>query len=144
MASMSCTTPVDVSEWVTKTAAVPASAAAAAIRPGSRLSPHGCSTSTGSMPYARISFTHRSPKLPAEATTTRSSGDSRLATADSMAAVPDPVKSSTSFSVAKTRWSSASVSSRSARNSGLRWCCIGAAAAAATSGGIGVGPGVIR
>ena len=50
IASTSCTTPVDVSEWVTKTAAVPASAAAAAIRAGSSRSPHGCSTRTGSMP----------------------------------------------------------------------------------------------
>ena len=57
------------------------------------------------MPYARTSFTHRSPKLPAEATTTRSSGESRLATADSMAAVPEPVKSRTSPSVANTCFS---------------------------------------
>ena len=50
IASMSWTTPVDVSDWVTYTATVSASPAAAAIRPGSSRSPHSCSTWTGSMP----------------------------------------------------------------------------------------------
>ena len=144
IASTSWTTPVEVSDWVTKTAAVSAASAAAPIRAGSSRSPHSWATCTGSIPYARTSLSQRSPKLPADATTTRSPGESRLATADSIAAVPEPVKRSTSCSVANRRLRAASVSPRSARKSGLRWWCSGAASAATTSGGIGVGPGVIR
>src|SRR3954447_17211583 len=50
----------------------------------------------------------------------------------------------TSLSVWKTRRRPATTSSKSARNSGLRWWKTGRAAAASTSGGTGVGPGVIR
>ncbi len=121
MRSMSWTTPVEVSDWVTNTAAVSPSAAAAPIRAGSSRSPHACSTCTGSIPYARTSLSQRSPKLPAEPTTTRSPGDSRFATADSIAAVPEPVKSRTSCSVANRRLRAAIVSPRRARKSGLRW-----------------------
>ena len=83
IARMSWTTPVDVSDWVTKATRQPA--AASPTRAGSRRSPHGCSTSTISALYAVTSFCHRSPKLPAEATSTRSPGDTMLATADSIA-----------------------------------------------------------
>src|ERR687894_1955860 len=86
----------------------------------------------------------RSPKLPADATSTRSPGETRLATADSIAAVPEPVNRSTSSRVAKARARRSSVSRSSALKSGLRWCRTGSDAAAATSGGTGVGPGVIR
>ena len=50
IASMSCTTPVEVSDWVTNTAAVSASSAAAPIRAGSSRSPHSWATCTGSIP----------------------------------------------------------------------------------------------
>jgi hypothetical protein len=68
------------------------------------------STST-SAPNAVVIATQRSPKLPAETTRCRSPGETRFATADSKAPVPDAPKRSTSLSVRQT--SRSRVSTRS-------------------------------
>ncbi len=142
IARTSWTTPVDVSECVTNTAAQPS--ARSAINSASSRSPHSWTTRSGSSPYAWTIFAQRSPKLPADATSTRSPGESRFATADSIAEVPDPANISTGSAVANTRPRPASVCSRSSLKSGLRWWISGNAIAVETSGGMGVGPGVIR
>src|SRR4029079_211343 len=79
-----------------------------------------------------------------EATSTRSPGDTMFVTADSIAYVPDPGITSTSLPVMNTRLRPASVSANRRLKSGLRWWISGRAIAACTSGGTGVGPGVIR
>ena len=142
IARTSCTTPVEVSDWVTNTALAPAAASAPGRRPAARPRP---ARRASPRPRRRAHiFSQRSPKLPAEATTTRSPGETRLATADSIADVPEPGITSTGFAVANTRPSPASRLVNSCLNSGLRWWITGRARAASTSGGTGVGPGVIR
>ncbi len=75
---------------------------------------------------------------------TRSLGEQRFATADSIAAVPADVKRSTSFSVRYTARMRSSTRVNVPRKSAERWWIIGSAVAARTSGGTGVGPGVTR
>ncbi len=93
----SCTTPVEVSDWVTYTAEAPT--AAAPIAAGSSRSPHSRAMCSQLTVWRSHISAQRSPKFPADATTTRSPGDERLSTADSMPAVPDPATTSTSPSV---------------------------------------------
>ena len=63
---------------------------------------------------------------------------------ESIAPVPEAVKSATEPVVRQTSDRRGSTRSSTARNSGPRWYTIGRAMASSTSGGIGVGPGVIR
>ncbi len=61
-----------------------------------------------------------------------------------MAPVPEAVSKTTGLRVRKTSESRGSTRASTSRNSGPRWYTIGSAIAAATAGGIGVGPGVMR
>jgi hypothetical protein len=98
---MSLITPVEVSEKVVKTTSTSLSPSKRSSSAGSTFFPHSVSQCKVRPPYATQSSAHRSPNLPQEATSTRSSGRTRLATADSSAPVPDEAKTSTSFSVWK-------------------------------------------
>ena len=102
IACTSATTPVDVSDCTTQTAFASRSASRARTSSGSGVSPHAYRSSSTSAPYAFVIAIQRSPKLPAETTRCRSPGETRFATADSNAPVPDEVKSRTSDSVRHT------------------------------------------
>ena len=71
-------------------------------------------------------------------------GEQRFATADSIAPVPEAVKSSTSDDVRKTSLSRSRHSRKIGRKSEPRWWTTGSASAASTCGGTVVGPGVNR
>ena len=121
-ARRSLTTPVEVSQWVAKTTPIPGSAArAAATASGSTGRPHSPATWWTPIPPSAAISAQRSPKLPQEATRTRSPGRARLTAEEAIAAVPDPVSTSTSAAVCVTRPRAASVSAQSAVNSSLRW-----------------------
>jgi hypothetical protein len=77
-------------------------------------------------------------------TSNRSPGESRFTSADSKAPVPEAVKRRTSCVVRQTTLSRSITRVKSSLKSGPRWWITGAAAAASTSGGTGVGPGVNR
>ena len=66
-----------------------------------------------------------------------------MATAASMAPVPEHANGSTSCLVWKSRLSPARTSSESASYSGVRWWIMGCAIASSTLLGTGVGPGAI-
>ncbi len=114
----------------------------AATASGSGRLPQGERSTSTSARYASPIFTQRSPKLPAETTRILSPGESRLAKADSNAAVPLELNRITSRSVRYTRCRPVSTRASTALNSGERWCGSGSASAATTAGGMGVGPGV--
>ncbi len=143
-ACTSATTPVDVSECTRTTTSAPVSARRERRSSGCGVSPQEYRSSWTSAPKAVAIEHQRSPNAPAVTTRTRSPGESTLTRADSNAPEPDAVNRSTSFSVRQTCWSRPSVRSMSSRKSGPRWWITGAAPAASTSGGTGVGPGAIR
>ena len=96
---------------------------------------------------AAVGAGHRGPALPkkpCETTRTRSPGEQRFATADSIAPVPADAKRTTPCSVRYTCRRRSKTRASTSRNSGVRWWIMGAAVAARTSGGTGVGPGVTR
>ena len=99
------TTPVEVSDCWQKTARAPASETAAPTSAGSGVLPHSYRIACTSSPCRSQISIQRSPKEPWLTTATRSPGAQRFATADSMAPVPDAVKSSTSAEVRKTSFS---------------------------------------
>ena len=71
-------------------------------------------------PVALAIRAQRSPKYPADTTSTRSRGEHRFATAESIAPLPDAVNMITSPSVRKTSGSRAKTRARIAENSGER------------------------
>ena len=96
------TTPVEVSECTTQTAFASRSRRRARRSSASGVSPQAYRSTSTSAPNAVVIATQRSPKLPAETTRCRSPGETRLATADSKAPVPEAPNSSTSLSVRQT------------------------------------------
>ncbi len=146
IAWMSATTPVDVSDWTTQTALASRSAQPRAhVVRVRRLAPRVAQVVDVGAVAADVIAAQRSPKLPAETTRCGSPGETRFATADSKAPVPEAVKRRTSSAVRQTSRSRvrqllvdrpevrARGGGRPARPS-----------AASTCGGTGVGPGVNR
>ena len=76
---------------------------AASRRWGSTFSPYSNSTCVVAAPYASHIWAQRSPNLPHEAATPVSPGRIRLATAASIAPVPEAAKQSTGLRVWKIR-----------------------------------------
>jgi hypothetical protein len=140
----SATTPVEVSECTRTTTSAPVSSSRERRSSGCGVSPQEYRSSWTSAPNALAIEHQRSPNAPAVTTSTRSPGESTLTIADSNAPEPEAVKTRTSLVVRQTSCSRASVRRMSARKSGPRWWITGAAPAASTSGGTGVGPGAIR
>ena len=101
-ACTSATTPVDVSDCTIQTALASRSLRRARRSSASGVSPQAYRSTSTSAPNAVVIATQRSPKLPAETTRCGSPGETRLATADSNAPVPDEPKRSTSLSVRHT------------------------------------------
>ena len=89
-------TPVDVSDWVSRTAFAGRSASASATRAGSTFWPHSWSTVRTVSPIAVARLCHRSEKNPASGTSTSSPGEKTFWTADSSPPVPEEVIRSTS------------------------------------------------
>ena len=144
-ASMSSSTPVEVSLWVARTTRAPGWARrAAASRSGATVSPYGASRSRTVTPNARQTSSQRSPNLPQRITIASSPGDRRFTTAASIAPVPEAARTSTSLRVSSMSASAARTRANSVSNSGVRWWRMGRDRAWSTSGGIGVGPGARR
>ena len=108
---MSATTPVEVSDWVQSTTPAPLSATAAPTSAGDG---HLAPRVVDPLHVEAVVLADRRPALAERAgddDRDPSPRPARFATADSIAPVPEALKSSTWLSVRKTAWSRSSVRS---------------------------------
>ena len=126
IASISCPTPVLLSESVLKRAtASGCSSKSFATASAENASPQGTSWRTTSIPNVSQSSRHRSENFPDSNTIAFPPWGTTLTTAASIAPVPELVSTSTSFAVWNTYFSPSRTSRKRVRNSSVRWWRIG-------------------